>query len=294
MTKMTLRQWTRAFPQKLRSRFAPGGEYPCFPVPVKDNARPLKPQSGAATTTSATAAATNRVARRLRLVRWLVSILAVGAIAGLAGSSPAPVAERAESAPGHVSRTVSAGSAAISPPPPESGAVFVAGHVRLDTAPPRQPARLGLVRNGWRYDCMECHALRSSKWHYGRLLNEHQGVELDHGNNRFCLNCHHPTNRNAYVDYDGTEIPQEDTLQLCGKCHGTTFRDWQAGVHGRQNGYWDPAAGEKTRLRCVQCHAPHRPKFPDMQPLPPLRYPPRAAHPPAAMHALIIAEANPQ
>jgi hypothetical protein len=39
--------------------------------------------------------------------------------------------------------------------------------------------------------------------------------------------------------------------------------------------------GEKTKLRCIQCHDPHNPKFQAMKPLPPLRYPPRAANPPA-------------
>ena len=58
-------------------------------------------------------------------------------------------------------------------------------------------------------------------------------VVPDHGNNRFCLNCHHPTNRKAFVDYDGSEIAEADVVLLCAKCHGPTYRDWQAGVHGR-------------------------------------------------------------
>lgn len=79
-----------------------------------------------------------------------------------------------------------------------------------------------------------------------------------------------------------TEIAQADVVQLCAKCHGTIYRDWEAGVHGRQNGYWDAAKGEKTRLRCIQCHDPHSPQFKDMKPLPPLKYPARAANAPAA------------
>lgn len=153
----------------------------------------------------------------------------------------------------------------------------------LDTTPPRLTHGLDLVKSGWSYDCMECHRLFPARWHYGgdhRPLNEHRDIILDHGNNRFCLNCHHPTNRNAFVDYDGAEIAQADVVELCAKCHGTIYRDWQAGAHGRHNGFWKADLGGRTKLRCIQCHDPHSPKFKAMKPLPPLRYPPRAAHPP--------------
>jgi hypothetical protein len=150
----------------------------------------------------------------------------------------------------------------------------------LDKTPPRRTVGLDLVRNGWTYNCMECHKLFPAKWHYDRAMNEHKEVGLDHGNNRYCLNCHHPTNRNAFVDYDGGEIAQSEVVQLCAKCHGTIYRDWQAGVHGRANGFWNAEMGSKTKLRCIQCHDPHSPKFKAMKPLPPLQYPLRAAHPP--------------
>ena len=81
------------------------------------------------------------------------------------------------------------------------------------------------------------------------------------------------------MDYDGAEIAQADVVQLCAKCHGTIHRDWQAGVHGRQNGFWNANMGDKTKLRCIQCHDPHGPKFRAMKPLAPLRYPSRAANP---------------
>jgi len=149
------------------------------------------------------------------------------------------------------------------------------GH--LDKAPPRATRGLDLVKLGWTYNCMECHKLLKARWHYDRPLVEHRDVKLQHGNNRFCLNCHHPTNRNAFVDYDGSEIQQADVVLLCAKCHGPTYRDWQAGVHGRQNGHWNREMGQRTKLRCIQCHDPHSPKFQSMPPLAPLRYPSRAA-----------------
>jgi hypothetical protein len=160
--------------------------------------------------------------------------------------------------------------------------VGIPGDTHLDKTPPRRTVGLDLVRNGWTYNCMECHKLITARWHFDRALNEHQDIRLDHGSNRFCLNCHHPTNRNAFVDYDGAEIAQADVVQLCAKCHGTIYRDYKAGVHGRQNGYWKADLGASTRLRCIQCHDPHSPRFKAMAPLAPLRYPARAANPPAS------------
>jgi len=167
-------------------------------------------------------------------------------------------------------------------PPAEQPVIGLASDTHLDKTPPRKTVGLDLVRAGWTYNCMECHKLFPARWHYDAQhpLNEHKDIKLDHGNNRFCLNCHHPMNRNAFVDYDGTEIAEADVVKLCAKCHGTIYRDWQAGVHGRENGYWNMTMGDKTKLRCIQCHDPHSPKFKPLKPLPPLRYPPRAANPP--------------
>lgn len=146
----------------------------------------------------------------------------------------------------------------------------------LNKTPVRQTRGLDLIKMGWTYNCMECHQLLEPSWAQNRLWVEHEDIKLDHGANRFCLNCHHPQNRNAFVDYDGTEIPQEDVVLLCAKCHGPTHRDWKAGVHGRRNGYWSKSMGTQTQLKCIQCHDPHSPKFKDMKPLPPPTYPDRA------------------
>jgi hypothetical protein len=164
----------------------------------------------------------------------------------------------------------------VARPPAAQPAVGLATDTHLDKTPPRQTVGLDLVKNGWTYNCMECHKLLPARWQYDRPLNEHKDIKLDHGNNRFCLNCHHATNRNAFMDYDGSEIAQADVVLLCAKCHGPTYRDWKAGVHGRANGFWKADLGDKTKLRCIQCHDPHHPKFQAMKPLPPLRYPVRA------------------
>ena len=39
--------------------------------------------------------------------------------------------------------------------------------------------------------------------------------------------------------------------ELCVKCHGTTYPDWQKGMHGRTTGSLDPQNPEHRRLLCV-------------------------------------------
>lgn len=173
----------------------------------------------------------------------------------------------------------------VARPEPSRPQVGLPQDTHLDKTPPRRTEGLDLVKMGWTYNCMDCHKLLQAKWHYDRPMVEHETVKLDHGNNRFCLNCHHPTNRNAFVDYDGSEIRESDVVLLCAKCHGTTYRDWKAGVHGRKNGYWDASKGDQTRLRCIQCHDPHQPKFKAVNPLPAPGYPARAAYPPSSTEA---------
>lgn len=167
-------------------------------------------------------------------------------------------------------------------PTPTQTTIGLPSDTHLDRTPPRTTKGLDLVKLGWSYNCMECHKLLQPRWHYDRPMVEHQNLRLEHGENRFCLNCHHPTNRNAFVDYDGSEIREADVFLLCAKCHGPTYRDWKAGVHGRRNGFWNPQMGPQTRLRCIECHDPHSPKFRPMTPLAPLRYPDRAPNPPTA------------
>ena len=149
----------------------------------------------------------------------------------------------------------------------------------LDKTPPRLVMGLDLKRMGWTYNCMACHAHVAQIRYHREQKFEHENIDLNHGNNRYCLNCHHPDNRNAFVDYDGSEIAEANVTQLCAKCHGPKYRDWEAGVHGRQNGYWDVSRGPQYKLRCIQCHDPHSPAFKPIKPLPPLHYPARSANP---------------
>ena len=68
--------------------------------------------------------------------------------------------------------------------------------------------------------------------------------------------------------FSGGEIPWDQPQLLCAKCHGPVYRDWQHGSHGRTNGYWDASRGKQTRRKCIECHDPHRPPFPALQPAP--------------------------
>ena len=155
---------------------------------------------------------------------------------------------------------------------PEEGALFerqIEGNV-FDSTPVRGAFGPLIYRRGsFTYRCSECHDdLRGAV--KGELKGEHREIQavFNHGMNTICLNCHHATDRGAYVAHDGSRIAAENPAQLCAKCHGPVFREWQIGIHGRQNGYWDRTKGRRTKLLCVQCHDPHRPAFAPMRPEP--------------------------
>jgi hypothetical protein len=166
----------------------------------------------------------------------------------------------------------------VAKPEPTQPEIGLETDTHLNKNPPRKTKGLDLIKMGWTYDCMECHQALEAKWDRdGRAMVEHGNIKLNHGNNRFCLNCHHAKNRNVFVDYDGSEIAETAVVDLCARCHGTTHRDWEAGVHGRQNGHWDKPKGTSTKLTCIQCHDPHDPKFKAMEALRAPDYPERAA-----------------
>jgi hypothetical protein len=100
----------------------------------------------------------------------------------------------------------------------------------------------------------------------------HKNVKLNHGGvSVWCLDCHHPTDRDYLLPLsDGKPIPFEQTYLLCGKCHGTKYRDWRNGIHGRRTGSWN---GQKTYYLCLNCHDPHSPRFKPIEPLPPPQKP---------------------
>ncbi|MBI4376287.1 MAG: hypothetical protein HY549_07535 [Elusimicrobia bacterium] len=89
----------------------------------------------------------------------------------------------------------------------------------------------------------------------------HEAIELKHGRNQHCFNCHHRLKPENFANFDGTQITLASVEQLCARCHGTTYRDWKSGAHGRRSGHWDVAKGGPNATVCIACHDPHWPLF---------------------------------
>ncbi len=135
------------------------------------------------------------------------------------------------------------------------------------------------------FDCYLCHdegeppIMRYDANHKLIIPDEHSDITMahgTHGRNNDCLNCHNETNLLALQPRDGRQLALENSTPLCGSCHGPTYSDWGAGVHGRINGYWDTQLGPATKQDCVSCHNPHAPHPPGRVPAPgphPLRGP---------------------
>jgi len=135
----------------------------------------------------------------------------------------------------------------------------------IDPTPIRRPSPRALYTVGqFTYHCNLCHRIEPISRAAGQEFTKHAEIHLAHGMNTRCLNCHHPLNRETFVDDFGEEIPWDQPQLLCAKCHGPVFRDWQHGSHGRINGFWNSALGEQVRLKCIECHDPHHPPFPPL------------------------------
>jgi predicted CXXCH cytochrome family protein len=100
---------------------------------------------------------------------------------------------------------------------------------------------------------------------------EHDDIVMAHGRhnrNNNCFNCHDETNLELLQTRDGRHLKIVESPALCGSCHGPTYRDWEAGVHGRTSGYWKRELGPIERKVCTSCHNPHSPPFPSRPPAP--------------------------
>jgi hypothetical protein len=136
------------------------------------------------------------------------------------------------------------------------------------------------------FPCSDCHADLEANTERRELVEMHDDISLDHGpSDRWCLDCHNPDDRDVLRLVNGRLIPFEKSYLLCGQCHGTIFRDWRQGIHGRRQGYWN---GGKSYLLCAHCHDPHAPAFHPIEPLPPPVRPQYLAH--AAPEATVETE----
>ena len=149
----------------------------------------------------------------------------------------------------------------------------------LETAPGRRSyADLVAAKEDMSdYDCYTCHEknkpppIRFDDKHRIVLPKEHANIATEHGShdrNNLCYNCHNEANLLTFQVRDGRELKFENSPPLCGSCHGPTYRDWEAGVHGRTNGHWQTSQGPAQRLACVNCHDPHAPRIPAREPAP--------------------------
>jgi uncharacterized CHY-type Zn-finger protein len=128
------------------------------------------------------------------------------------------------------------------------------------------------------YDCYTCHEKNKAPPirldPAGKILipKEHADIVMGHGShdrNNNCFNCHNDQNLLTLQSRDGHEVKFDNIPALCGSCHGPTYRDWEAGAHGRISGSWNHAnEADYTRLSCANCHNPHAPKIPTRAPAP--------------------------
>lgn len=105
-------------------------------------------------------------------------------------------------------------------------------------------------------DCSRCHGGNSE----GATLKEAKGPET-----KFKKLDPRLQNRKGPM-----ESFDDLAFEYCGQCHGTMYRDWKTGIHGKRTGSWN---GEKEYRLCIYCHNPHNPKFPQLKPMPPPRRP---------------------
>ncbi|MAE70856.1 MAG: hypothetical protein CME06_10350 [Gemmatimonadetes bacterium] len=115
--------------------------------------------------------------------------------------------------------------------------------------------------------------LRAARYMEEQGLSESDSIHvLTHGGaNLWCLDCHSPDDRNSLHKLNGELLSFDESHLLCGQCHGPEFTDWEHGVHGRTNGYWNRAMDTERiskRLLCIQCHVPHAPRFQGTTPEP--------------------------
>ncbi len=138
-------------------------------------------------------------------------------------------------------------------------------------------------------NCVECHSASDPvKLDYtadGAVIipEAHRNLAaMSHGQNENCYTCHEQKQLDRLHTPEGTELKFEEATLLCAGCHGPTYRDWNAGIHGRTSGYWDRKAGPITRQQCTSCHDPHAPRFTGLIPMPGPHRSDRAPLPPSS------------
>ena len=125
-----------------------------------------------------------------------------------------------------------------------------------------------ILIEGKAQNCNGCHQIFKSSNSAGTQPSFHQEIRLNHGLNNRCLNCHDAGNREQLTLRDGATVSFAETPTLCSQCHGTVYRDWERGTHGKTLGSWITHSTGQRRLTCNECHDPHSPKYEPYVPLP--------------------------
>jgi hypothetical protein len=121
--------------------------------------------------------------------------------------------------------------------------------------------------------CQTCHSLRASKplpTSMASLKEFHVGKRFEHGKLK-CAACHSEGQPPRLRLADGTRLEMAEAMQLCGQCHGQQLKNYEQGLHGGMQGYWDTTRGDRQKNHCVDCHDPHQPAFDQVQPKQPPR-----------------------
>ena len=116
--------------------------------------------------------------------------------------------------------------------------------------------------------CSTCHTTRKPNFENKTKedLNEFHGtLAFAHGSIS-CLSCHNPNDYDSLKLADGSRVEFSEVMTLCAQCHGQQMKDYEHGAHGGMNGYWDRSRGPRSKNNCIDCHHPHSPQFPMMQP----------------------------
>jgi hypothetical protein len=205
------------------------------------------------------------IVRRGRRQWWWAGLFAaciaitVSCLIGVAQESPA------------VHATGNASTTSDTPSPKESPAKAArhATTIRRPSGPPTvkllqadPQGRVGEV------SCVTCHAGREPDLANRRpadLEVFHQNMKFTHGE-LACYACHNPAQADTLRLADGAAVEYADVMTLCAQCHAPQARDFAHGVHGGMTGYWDLGRGPRLRNNCIDCHDPHVPQFPRMEP----------------------------
>ena len=141
--------------------------------------------------------------------------------------------------------------------------------IRQPAGPPR--VEIGLTNmhgENLSVACSTCHTTREPNI-ANRATDDldefHKGMSFSHGK-LACLACHNPMDYDTLHLADRTSLSFQEVMSICSQCHGTQRRDYDHGAHGGMTGYWDLSRGPRVRNNCVDCHNPHQPKFPKMNP----------------------------